>query len=205
MRTQIHTFLCAAIMVTSFNVFAADCINCGSDDVLEMPKNSLFDSMEKSANAEMSAHDRLYKIKNYCVTFSVIPQELVGKTIKEMEQTPIPPEEFLTRPVCRVTGYSENIKTPMLHIIADDITKREEFLQNIWLYYSKKRKQPEIFNEAINAKNSDGETLLDYIENLRSRDKYIFEDQIKAMNKVIKMLCEHGGVYAVSKEKSCVK
>lgn len=34
-------------------------------------------------------------------------------------------------------------------MIADDITKREEFLQNIWLYYSKKRKQPEMFDKIM--------------------------------------------------------
>lgn len=63
---------------------------------------------------------------------------MVGTTIKEMEKTTLSPEEFLTAPVCQPSFYSSAVKSPMIHAAADDITKREEFLNNIWLYYSKK-------------------------------------------------------------------
>lgn len=120
-----------------------------------------------------------------------------------MEGTPIPPEEFLTTPVCQPSVYSTVVKSPMIHIVADDITKREEFLQNIWLYYSKKRKQPEIFDQIINAKNTKGETLLDYLETNKQRNQYTFDTQQEALKKVIAMLCSHGGVYAVRKDMQC--
>ena len=91
----------------------------------------------------------------------------------------------------------------MIHAIADDITKREEFLNNIWLYYSKKRKQPEIFNQAINAKNTKGETLLDYLQVMKKNNSYTEPTQLIALDKIIKMLCDHGGVYASNKELKC--
>ena len=170
-----------------------------------MPKNSTFDSMEQIAQNKMSAHDRLYEIKDYCSKFSQVRQQLVGTLIKEMEKTPISPEEFLTSPICQPAAYSEVVKSPMLHMIADDITKREEFLQNIWLYYSKKRKQPEIFDKAVNAQNTDGETLLDYLETMRLKKNYEYDTQKAALAKIIKMLCDHGGVYAIRKNKRCPK
>lgn len=201
MRKLLQHFLCGAVLVTTFNSFATDCVNCGPKDVSGMPKNSAFDTMEKIANSGLSEKDRIFLIQGYCMKFSQIPQEMVGSTIKEMEKTPIPPEEFLTAQLCQPSLYSSSVKSPMIHAVADDITKREEFLQNIWLYYSKKRKQPEIFDQAINAKNSKGETLLDYLET--AKGTYTFDTQKAAYTKIVALLCSRGGVYAVNKNKKC--
>lgn len=205
MRKKIQYFLYGAMMVTTVNAFANDCVNCGPKDVSGMPKNSTFDTMEKIAGkGKMSAHDRLYAIKEFCIKFSLIRQQMVGVAIKEMEATPITPEEYFTEPVCQPDGYSDAVQSPIIHVVADDISKREEFLQNIWLYYSKKRKQPEIFDKAINAKNTKGETLLDYLETMRLKNQYPYPEQQQQLKKVITMLCTHKGVYATYKDKKCL-
>ena len=196
MIKTLQYFLCGAMMVTTINVFAMDCDDCKSKGISKA-------SMQNNPSVDISAHDRLFIIQGYCMKFSFIEQQMVGTTIKEMEGTPISPEEFLTTPVCQPRGYSNAVKSPMIHIVADDITKREEFLQNIWLYYSKKRKQPEIFDHAINTKNTKGETLLDYLETMKQREYYTIDTQQQALNKVIAMLCSHGGVYAVRKDMQC--
>lgn len=202
MRRLLQYFLCGTLLLTTSIALATDCVNCGQKNVPGMPSNSTFDDIEKIAK-KSAGKERGYKIENYCLKFSQIPQQMVGSTIKDMEKTEIPPEEFLTEPVCQPRGYSDAIKSPMLHAVADDITKREEFLQNIWLYYSKKRKQPEIFDKAINAKNTNGETLLDYLQVMKKKNYYTEPTQLVALDKIIKMLCDHGGVYASNKELKC--
>lgn len=202
MRRLLQQFLCGTFLLATTAAFATDCVNCGQKTVAGMPNNSTFDDMEKLVKRG-SGKNRDYVMYDYCLKFTQIPQQLVGSTIKEMETTAITPEEYLTEPVCQPRGYSNVIKSPMIHAVADDITKREEFLQNIWLYYSKKRKQPEIFDKAINAKNTKGETLLDYLQVMKEKNYYTEPTQLVALDKIIKMLCEHGGVYATNKELKC--
>lgn len=199
MRKLFQQFLCGTFLLTSATVFAGDCVKCGQT-VAGMPSNSTFDDMEKIAG---QGQTQKFITEGYCMKFSQIPQEMVGTTIKEMEGTKYPVEKYLTDPLCQPSGYSDAVKSPMIHIVADDITKREEFLQNIWLYYSKKRKQPEIFDQAINAKNTKGETLLDYLQVMKSQSYYTQPTQLVALDKVIKMLCAHGGVYAKNKDMKC--
>lgn len=200
MRKLLQHFLCGALMLSSISAFAGDCVNCGPKDVSGMPSNNSMSDLEKIVK---NGQTQKFISEGYCMQFSQIPQQMVGKMIKELETTGYPVEKYLTDPLCQPRGYSDAVKSPMLHAVADDVNKREEFLNNIWLYYSKKLKQPEIFNEAINAKNTKGETLLDYIEVMRSKKYYTLEEQQPPLEKIIKMLCDHGGVYAKTPNKKC--
>ncbi len=195
MKKRFQSLLCVTVLATSINSFAQDCVKCAPKDVTGMPKNTTLDNIEKISKNKMSAHDRLYEIKDFCSRFNVTVQEMVGPLIKEMEKTQLTPEEFFSEPVCQPDLYSEVVKCPMIHKIADDITKREEFLQNIWLYYSKKLKKPEIFDKIVKSKNTHGESILDYLESMRLKKMYEFPDQKLALKKIIKMLCDHGVVY----------
>ena len=195
--------LCGAALIATVSASATDCVNCMPTDASSMAKNAPVDTMQNTANGDLSEKHRIFLIEDYCIKFSQISQEFVGATIRDMEKTPIPPEEFLTARLCQPTFYSINIKSPMIHGIADDITKREEFLQNIWLYYSKKRKQPEIFDQIINSKNSLGETLLDYLETRKNDNSYVFDTQKAAYTKIVTLLCSRGAVYSFHKDKKC--
>ena len=195
--------LCGAALIATVNASATDCINCMPTDVSGMAKNAPVDTMQNTASGGLSEKDRDFMIVGYCIKFSQIPQEMVGATIRDMEKTPILPEEFLTEQVCQPSLYSDAIKSPMIHAVAEDIIKREEFLQNIWLYYSKKRKQPEIFSKVINSKNTRGETLLDYLKIAQEKGTYGFDTQKAAYTKIVTLLCSRGGVYAVKKDMKC--
>ena len=205
MKKLFQSVICASAMVIFVNSYAQDCVKCGVKEVSGMPKSTTFDNIEKISKNKMSAHDRLYEIKDYCIKFSITNQQMVGSLIKQMEKTPITPEEFLSEPICQPDAYSEVVKSPMIHMIADDITKREEFLQNIWNYYSKKLKKPEIFDRIIKSKNTHGESLLDYLETMRLRKQYEFDDQKLALNKIVRMLCDHGAVYSKRTNLRCPK
>lgn len=204
MRKLIRYYvLCGAALIATVNASATDCINCMPTDVSGMAKNAPVDTMQNTANGGLSEKQRDFMIEGFCMKFSLISQEMVGATIEDMEKTPILPEEFFTEQVCQPSLYSDAIKSPMIHAVAEDITKREEFLQNIWLYYSKKRKQPKIFEQIINTKNTRGETLLDYLETANKKGKYVFEEQKTAYRNVAVLLCSRGAVYSAYKDKKC--
>ena len=204
MRKLIRYYvLCSAALIAAVNASATDCVNCMPTDASGMPKNAPVDTMQNTASGGLSEDDRKLQIRLYCIKFSQIPQEMVGATIRDMEKTPIMPEEFLAARLCQPSIYTDSIKSPMIHGVADDITKREEFLKNIWLYYSKKRKQPEIFDQIINSKNSLGETLLDYLETMRLRGLFDFDNEKAAYSKIFTLLCSRGAVYSIHKDKKC--
>jgi hypothetical protein len=138
----------------------------------------------------------------FCLEFAQIEGNLVGFTIKEMEATPYLVDEFFKTPACQPEGYSNVVKSPIAHIIADDPSKRVGFLDSIWLYYSKKRKDPAKFVEMVNAKNTEGETLLDYFET-RKKEPIYARLAKEDIDKIVAVACSHGAVYSVYKDKKC--
>jgi hypothetical protein len=95
------------------------------------------------------------------------------------------------------------VKSPLLHYIAEAPETREEFLDNIWLYYLYRKKQPDFFSVAVNATNTKGETLLDYLESLKQRGINSQEGQQEPLKNIIEFACAHGGIYALNKIKKC--
>lgn len=198
MQKILKSFLFVITLLGSSNIFAAD---YGSKEVTALPISSLFDN--KVPIEPITDKERYYEILDYCLQFEMIPKEMVTTLIKKMLTTPISPEQFLTEPVCLTGIYNENVRMPMLHFIAEDPITREDFLRLISLYYEKKAKQPEVFKRVVNAKNTKGDTLLDYLEILRLKNKYRFDTQKVALKNVIKILCDNGAVYATTKDKTC--
>lgn len=138
-----------------------------------------------------------------CMKFVSINKPLVSSLIKEMEKSELPVEDYLMHSECQPKMYSTSVQSPMLHFIIEDPSNRQDFLNVFWLYYSKKRKEPEIFNEIINVKNTLGETMLDYAVTLKERDLLSDVALNGPLDKIVTMLCEHGGVYAVRKDRKC--
>lgn len=201
MRKIVKSFLFGILFMGSINVVAQDCISCVTHQVAGLPDSSLFDN--KMPIEPITEKERYFEIFAYCEEFETIPKEMVTTLIKKMLMTPISPEQFLTEPVCLTGTYNENVRMPMLHFIAEDPLAREDFLRLISLYYEKKAKRPEVFKRVVNAKNSKGDTLLDYLEIKRLRNNYQFDTQIVALNNVIKILCDNGVVYATTKDRTC--
>ena len=139
----------------------------------------------------------------FCKEFAQIEGNFVGFTIKEMEATSYSVEDFFKTPACQPEGYSNIVKSPIAHIIADDPSKRVGFLDSIWLYYSKKRKDPSKFVDIVNAKNTEGETLLDYLESMRVKGKYTVEGSKASVAQIISVACSHGAIYSVYTDRKC--
>lgn len=139
----------------------------------------------------------------FCHRFVNIDANLVGYTLKEMEATSFSVEELLNEPTCQPEKYSAAVKSPMSHIIADDPSKRVGWVESFWLYYSKKRKEPAKFLDFVNAKNTEGETLLDYLETMINRGEYPSEGSKASIAKIIASACSHGAVYSKHTNKKC--
>ncbi|WP_156909332.1 hypothetical protein [Ottowia thiooxydans] len=153
-----------------------------------------------SAETEPTQEDYIEK---YCMKFDQTPKELVGSLIKEFEQSPFPADEYFFHNKCQSENYSRAVKSPMIHSIADAPESRADFLHSIWLYYSRKRKEPQIFPKILNMPNTKGETLLDYIETLRVKGKNSHPGLLLPIKNLILYTCLRGGVYSVHKDKSC--
>jgi len=138
----------------------------------------------------------------YCYKFDQIEKNSIALTLKAIEETSYSVEEVLNTPLCQPANYSAAVKSPVSHVIADDPSKRVEFLDIFWLYYSKKRKDPAKFAEFVNAKNTEGETLLDYIET-RMKEPIYARIMKENISKIISTACAHGAVYSFYADKKC--
>lgn len=156
---------------------------------------------EQSAQNSISNFNDLSE--RFCLSFEMKGPEFIGSIIEEMETTPFSVEQYLRGARCQPQGYSNALKAPLLHLIADDPTAKDGMLERLVLYYKKKRKEPELIATWINAKNTKGETLVDYFELLRIRRINTLPEQLPTIEKMIRRACEYGGTYAVYTAKKC--
>jgi len=139
-----------------------------------------------------------------CLHFKLWEKNQIGTLIRDMEKTPYGVDENFLSSQCQMSGYPVTIRSPMIHYVAESPDFREDFLRTISLYYFKKRKQPEIFTQVLNYENTEGETILDYIESLRIYGQTYTEDVKQgSLKRIINFICINGGVYKKYPNKKC--
>lgn len=144
-----------------------------------------------------------FYVEKFCLQFKQKAPELTGAIIEDMEKTPFTVEAYLRTAGCQPEAYSNAIKGPMMHLIADDPTAKEDTLRRVILYFERKRKAPELIATWINAKTTKGETLLDYFETHRLKRLNTEPEQLVAKQKLIQRLCQYGATYSYYPEKHC--
>ena len=88
-----------------------------------------------------------------CRLFAQQTQNQLQGFIADMETTTkYTIEELLQEPGCISKGYHADIRSPMLHLIADLPVSCSKFLNTFDKYYTIKRKAPELFVKALNSK-----------------------------------------------------
>lgn len=199
---KITSGIIAASLFLSWPMLSEAADQCTKCELTGLPSGSL-KSIEKLVSNTTGKDPNWSTYQKRCMEFVSINENLVSTLIKEMEQSRLPIEDYLMHTQCRPKMYSTSVQSPMLHYIMEDPSNRQDFLNVFWLYYSKKRKEPEIFNEIINVKNTLGETMLDYAVSIKERDLYSDVALNGPLDKIVTMLCEHGGVYAVRKDRKC--
>ncbi|MBC7429930.1 MAG: hypothetical protein H7336_15050 [Bacteriovorax sp.] len=212
---KFYTVFISSLLATIFisSSFAEEnCVQCGSKNISGMPSlDSKF--LKVIARAAPPAPDPRDAGKNipfenyqdgFCMSYTHIVRNQLGRLVSDMEDsTPFSVDAYLQKPGCTQEGYGGNVKSPMLHLTADDPNLREDFLQYIYKYYTMKRKDPSLWLAAINAKNTEGETVLDYFEHLIVKNKFRNEESKIAVDGIIAFACSKGAVYSKYNYKKC--
>lgn len=207
-------FICSLLttIYISSAIAGEVCVHCGTKNVQGMPNldTKFLSVMAKAAPPPPDPRDAGKNIpfENYqdglCMKYSQIERNQLGGFIRDLEEsTPFPIDSYLQKPGCRQEGYGGNVKSPMLHLTADDPTRHEEFLQLFYKYYTVKRKDPSLWLAAINAKNTEGETVLDYFEHQTVKRNYRNQESLKAVEGIIAFACSKGAVYSKYNYKKC--
>jgi hypothetical protein len=172
----------------------------------KLAKNTILNNKKVLKNrsvASIEGDAQWAAYRRNCILFETAQKEDISTIIKDMENSPYSADSYFQHSECSPSMYSDSVKSPMIHYVAEDLFNRQDFLRVIWLYYSKKRKEPGLFTQAVNIKNTKGETLLDYIETLKQRDTYSDNAKNGPLINIVNMICEHGGEYSTHKEKKC--
>ena len=151
-------------------------------------------STEKTAAGDAPQNDYMDRFGN---RISQTDPNAIVQLLKEMEKTPYPIDEYFLISEVQPAGYSDAVKSPLLHPIVDDAFGRQKMLETIWLYFLRRRHAPEVFTLALNARNTKGETFLDYIESMiRRNGKYYDAESRQVLQKLTDFAGAHGGVYS---------
>ena len=126
----------------------------------------------------------------------------MNQLIRDLNDTPYPIDDFFQRAECD-PEKSGGTKSPILHLTAEAPCTRVDYPEIIYHYYSVKRKHPELWLKVVNAKNSKGETFLDYLESLNIQKDFNTVDTKACANQLITFSCQTGGIYSIHKEKNC--
>ena len=188
-----------AILMTS-NALADDtCLDCNTTPNSAMLENT-------SSNATSSHKPDFEDTSNrYCVEFGQQSESTVNYYLKtELEKaTYYSVEDYFQRAGCRIEGYGGDVKAPLLHMVVDYPSYRQNFAEKVFNYYHKRRKSHDLWLKAINAKNTKGQTLLDYLESQLQANAYRNEGTLNAAKSIGKYICENGGVYSKYADKKC--
>lgn len=133
----------------------------------------------------------------YCMQFTYIVRNQVAGFLRTLEEeTPYPIDDYFLTSTCRQKHWGGDILSPMLHLVVDDPAARVEFPEVIYKYYTIKRKDPALWLAVVNNKNTEGETVLDYLDHVVASGFFHAPESQDAVSKLMAFLCTHGGVYA---------
>lgn len=93
--------------------------------------------------------------------------------------------------------------SPIIHIAVENSTDRKQFIVFLQTIYEEQG-DAATFKKIINAKNTQGQTTLDYIQYVDLKKRFIKAEE-KGLNEFVRYLCDNGGTYAVYDKKCPVE
>jgi hypothetical protein len=200
-------FLLSGLLLSIFSAhaFADDvCIHCTDKKMQGLPdiNNKLLNVISKVAQPAPPPEDAGKKIPfssyqdGYCMKFTYLVRNQVAGFTKELEESPFPIDDYFQKSGCRQKSWGGDVLSPMLHLIADDPAGRVEFADVIYKYYTIKRKDQAAWLKAVNAKNTVGETVLDYLDHCVQIGNFFADESKAAVTQIINSLCAKGAVYS---------
>jgi hypothetical protein len=161
------------------------------------------DRRPKNAKSEEEASFQSY-LNIYCMNFTQLGgvQNFQTTLVEPMELSAGSNEKFnryWLAAGCE-PGLMGGTQSPLAHLAAENPTERQAYLAALQKYYLAKGDKT-IFTRIINATNSRGYTLLDYLIYLHAQREFMAEEE-KGVNDFYKFLCDNGAVFSIYK-KSC--
>ena len=137
-----------------------------------------------------------------CMKFVQIEKNELNQMIRDLTDTPYLVDDYFRIASCK-PEKAGGVKSPLLHLVAEAPCSRVEYPEIIHRYYSVKRQTPHIWLEVVNAKNSIGETFLDYMESLNTQNDFNTSATQNCANRLIAFACQTGGTYSKVKNRTC--
>lgn len=132
----------------------------------------------------------------YCMTVPELRNEkdFKRKMLESMAKTGAGVDRFWQASGCE-PRYIPKTSSPLIHLIAENSTDRMQYIIFLQKYYTEKR-DPASFKKALNSKNSQGQTVLDYIQYVYSNKRFNTAEE-PGLNAFVKYLCDNGAEYSI--------
>lgn len=190
-------------------ILGKDCVSCAPEQAPGNPLsgNKSVRSIAMVANQQMSQEESIFYsyLSVYCLTLLNLRSEkdfnkkLMASMAETAPRGDLDP--YWQKSNCEPRYLEPPTKSPLLHIMAENTRDRTVYIQYLKKYYEKKNDLA-TFKKVINAKNTRGQTVLDYIQQSFS-EKHFLRTEEAALNKFIQFLCDNGAEYATTKNKKC--
>ncbi len=196
-----------AIERRSQSIKGKDCVSCTPEFALGNPIEGNRTIKNISAVAGLQdLSDEEYKFQShsfiYCGTLTQIGNERDFKRKIIVPMTAESPDgnmdKFWLGSHCE-SRYQTDTRSPIAHVAAENSTDRLVYMVALHKIYADKNDLA-TFTKIINAKNSRGQTTLDYISFMVS-NKNLLKIEEPGLNKFVKFLCDNGAVYSTEKRK----
>ncbi|MBC7429933.1 MAG: hypothetical protein H7336_15065 [Bacteriovorax sp.] len=205
---KIYTVLFGSLLTTIFISSASatdNCVQCGSKNVPgapNLPMNGLDKVALMVGQSEKPTYSFIDYQASYCMKFVQIEKNELNQMIRDLKETPYSVDDYFQKAGCK-PEKAGGVKSPILHLTAEAPCSRVEYPQIIYKYYTVKRKDPKLWIEAVNAKNTLGETYLDYIESLNKQNDFNTVATKECASQLIAFACKTGATYSKVKNKTC--
>lgn len=195
------SFALITFFILSLSLFAEDnCVNCPTRKVDGMPTPANIATIASVVNKAELPKDFDSKVNAWCSQYETMPPQDTLFLAKEIEASKYPFAEVIKHPNCKPMQIGGGNKITMLQLSVEQPIDRFQSLETMYKFCVKKLKNEQIFVDAVNALNTDGMTLLDYVVYVDSNSP---GTRTESLNKIRDFVCAHGGVYSKYKEKKC--
>lgn len=177
-----------------------DCASCNLETAQDAPAIKELDTSEKTADkASFEEEDFKNFLYAFCMKFERItnPYAFKVEILKVMKNTPYSFEKYWTQAECRPDKLGATL-APIVHLAADEAYGRRVWLETLY----NELKDEVMWKKIVNSKNTEGQTVLDYIV-FGYRSKMYRPEEIEDVNKLSKFLCETGATFAIEKDQKC--
>jgi hypothetical protein len=157
---------------------------------------------ERIAAVEGKVSSKVDCQDTYCMQFNNAGDDVdIGTMFEDMEASPYASSlvDFWTTPACHAP-QKNTIQVPIMFNSAIDPTQKETFPRAVHDYFIEEKHDPKAWLEIMHARSTDGSTILDFFQYNLDRGYYSIQAPKDAALRIVKYLCQNGGVYSKYKD-----